>query len=306
VVNASYLLAYAPVSGYVFLNWTVTGGITVRDPYAIITCVTLSSNGTVTAFYRACDISLSSRHWKNESSNLGFISFGSNVYSLPKELTSVVPGDYALQYTVHNASYLFLQWLTHGLVIPWNFTSDTTTVTVLGDGTLTALYYLITEEKPPFENTWDTLYLDFGHTIVPPYSWSGSNGKLKPYNIGKIQVVEATSPATPDIYLERFINVTAYIRPNPPDNLKSIAMKLGFTYNGTYYLLGNILYTTGIQGVYWMQIDILSQAEFPSYFGLIPKGSTIILTITAEFYKQPWGTFFVYYGFNAPTHVELY
>ena len=82
-------------------------------------------------------------------------------------------------------------------------------------------------------------------------------------------------------------------------------MELGFKYNGTYYRLGSATYENAYQGVYLLQINILD-GQFPGHTGIIPKGSTIILTITVYFYKQPWGTFFVFYGPDQPTNVQLF
>ena len=315
VFNGSYLLEYRPAEGYTFLNWTTSGDIGVRDPLAPVTSVTINDNGTINAFYRkntspepiTINLVLNSRHWANTSFNLGFIKLGASAYALPKSLTGLARDDYFLQYTIHNESYAFLYWETPGEVIAWNYTSDTTTLTVFGNGTATAVYYLLKETKPPFNGTWDTLYVDYGYRLNPPFLWSTRSGHLPPsFSIGKDkQVCLLTSPLTPTIYLAPIVNVTAYLRPNPPENVKDITMELGFQYDGQYYYLGSVVYANAFQGVYTLHINV-ADGQFPGYTGVIPENSTISLTITITFYKQPWGTFFVYYGPDRPSCVELF
>jgi len=307
--SGEYLLEYVPAEGYTFLNWTTTGGITVEDPYSSMTVAAVTGKGTITAFYRGCKIFLNSRHWADLSSSLGYVKLGPTAYTLPKNLTGIAPGNYLLEYTVYNESYAFLWWEVSGGAIPWDFAGNSTSVTIFGDGTLTAVYYLISEGEPPVGGDWDTLYLDRGYRLNPPFLWSGQSGHVPPsFSQGKEkQVAVFYSPPTPTIILAPIVNVTAYIRLNPPESVKDITMELGYWYNGTYYLIGTTVYTDKSQGVYRMQIDIFKeQSEFPGLFGIIPKGSVIVLTATVTFFRSPWGTFFVYYGPDRPTNIELY
>jgi len=308
LLNGTYFLKYIPAEGYTFLNWTITGDIIVQDPYSSTTSVTLNGNGTITAFYRGCKVSLNSKQWMDLSFNLGKITLGASTYALPKNLTGLASGDYTLQYTLHNSSYIFLWWEFSGDVIPWNSTSSNTTLTIYGDGTVTAVYNLISEPPPPFIGDWSTLYVDTGYRLMPPFMWSGKSSHLPSrYNTGtgKYWAV-LDSPPTPTLYLARYVNVTAYVRPNPPWNAKDVSLELGFTYNGKYYLLGNRTFPVNSQGVYRFTIDIL-YGEFPEgYPGVIPEGSVILLTVTVTFFKQPWGDFKLFYGPNRPSCIELF
>jgi hypothetical protein len=315
VLNGTYLLKYIPAEGYTFLNWMVTGDIYANDPYANVTSLTINGNGNVTAFYRITapepgpesNLSLLSREWTDSSSNIGEIVIGVTSYSLPQEM-ELNAGDYQLRYVPPNSSYVFLWWETSGNVIPWNSTSDTTTLTIYGNGTVTAVYALTSEPLPPLIADWSTLYIDRDYEIVPPLAWSGSNGHLSSWasvGEGKQEAI-LTSPATPTLYPSRYVNVTAYVRVNPPSSAKDLTLELGFDYDNEPYKLGNGTFTVNDEGVYRLTIDILD-GEFPEgYFGVIPEGSVITITCTVTFFEPPWGNFFLYYGPDKPSQVELF
>jgi len=307
VLTGSYLLEYIPAEGFSFLKWTTTGNIVVENQYSSLTIVTVNGNGTITAIYRGCKVFLDSIAWDSSSQSLGKITLGSNIYTLPKNVTGLPAGDYLLQYSPHNDSYVFLWWEFSGDIVPWNSTSSNTTLTVYGDGAVTAVYGLISEPPPPFVGDWSTLYVDTGYRLMPPFMWSGKSSHLPSrYSTGTgKQWADLISPPTPTLYLARYVNVTAYVRPNPPWNAKDVTLELGFAYNGQYYFLGSGTYPINSQGVYTLEIDIL-YGQFPGEIGVIPEGSEIILTVTVTFFKEPWGTFFLYYGPKNPSRVELF
>jgi len=154
----SYILKYTPYnSSYAFLNWTTAGDIYVRNASAEITSLTINGNGTVTAFYyrgavpepTLVNVSLDSRDWTNSSFHLGNIMLGETTYTLPQMVEGLTIGDYPLQYTPDDSSYTFLWWEAIGEVIPWNNTSNSTTLTVYGDGTVVAVYVLLSEPIEP-------------------------------------------------------------------------------------------------------------------------------------------------------------
>ncbi len=69
------------------------------------------------------------------TNNLGFITFTSNLFSLPTDI-DVVPGSYQIAY---RSGYMFMRWETSGGIAVSNANSATTTVTVSGSGTLRAV-----------------------------------------------------------------------------------------------------------------------------------------------------------------------
>jgi len=317
VTLGTYSLEYIPATGFVFVNWTTTGKIAVTDPSSSLTSVTVSGSGTITAFYRGCIVTLNSRQWEEElGSNLGQTTLGSTTYGLPKYLTGLPRGEYVLRYTPFNESYVFMWWEVDNPsnVIVWNSTSQDTTVTLLDDGQITAVYDFMPEEPPPPPppGPWNILYVDARNKIVPPYMWSGKNSHLPSRastGLGKQEVI-LTSPPSPTIYLARFVTVTAYIRPNPPNApMRLVELELGFSYNGQYYRLGYAYFnvTTPASEVYQAQFDT-QFAEFTQEFGrgVIPEGSTIILSVYVTFVAPPGGTFFLFYGPNRPSNIQLF
>jgi len=305
--TGTYLLEYNPTAGYQFFNWTVTGSIIVQNLTAQTTNVTVNGNGTIRAFYRGCIVNLSSRHWQNSSYNLGTIAFGVVNYSLPGTLIGLPQTDYFLQYIPLNSSYVFQWWEQSGNVIPWNFTSNSTILTVYGDGNITAVYALITEPQPPFMGECNTLYVDKGPMLVPPFMWSLKSSHIPSWastGADKQEVV-VYSPPVPTIYLARYLNITAYVGIDPPWNAESLYLEFGYNYSGQYYLLGNGTFPISSDGVYRMTIDSLL-GEYPGEVGVIPEGSICKFWVVVTFYRQPWGTFKLYYGPNQPSRVELY
>jgi hypothetical protein len=316
VYLGTYLIEFTPAQGYTFLNWTATENITIADPHSQTTSVKIDALGTITAFYRGCKINLNSRYWESPSpTNLGQITLDTTTYTLPNAL-SLPSGDYALEYTPYNSSYVFLWWECEplGTVIPWDGQSIATTLTIHGDGNLTAVYDFTTEPTPPPPpGDWSTLFVDKDYKIVPPYMWSGKNSHLPSRastGLGKQEVI-LTSPPSPTIYLADLVNVTAYIRPNPPNApMRLVELELGFEYDGQYYTLGYAGFnvTTGrAQEVYSATFDI-QYGEFTQEYGrgVIPEGSTIIFKAYVTFVTPPGGTFFLYYGPNRPSNIQLF
>jgi hypothetical protein len=309
VNNGTYGIKYTPSEGYTFLNWTTSEGIHVEDPYSPQTMVTISDNGTITAFYSGCNILLDSIAWDGSSHSLGSITLGSNTYTrLPKTLTGLPRGDYMLQYLPHNESYVFLWWEYSGNIIVWDTSKSSTSLTVLGDGTILAVYGVASGPPPPNIGDWSTLYVDTGYTLVPPFMMSGKSSHLPSrYSTGTgKEIAWCTSPPTPELHLASLVNVTVYLRINPYWNVKDVTLELGFNYDGKYYLLGSTVFPVHTNETYSMTIDIFN-GEFPyGYFGIIPEGSEVVLIVTVTFFKQPWGTLFLYYGPNRPSRVELF
>jgi len=307
VLTGTYFLEYTPAAGYAFLNWTTTGGVTVQDPTSPTTSVNITGNAVITAFYRGCIVNLSSRHWQNSSYNLGTIAFGVVNYSLPGTLIGLPQTDYFLQYIPLNSSYVFQWWEQSGNVIPWNFTSNSTILTVYGDGNITAVYALITEPPPPFVGEWNTLYVDKGPILVPPFMWSLKSSHIPSWastGADKQEVI-VYSPPAPTIYLARYVNITAYVGIDPAWNAKSIDIEFGYNYSGQYYKLGNGTFPISSDGPYRMTIDS-TLGQYPGQVGVIPEGSIFKLWVVVTFYKQPWGTFKLYYGPNQPSRIDLF
>jgi hypothetical protein len=303
VAQGMYTIRYLPENGYTFLYWTTTSKITVLDATSSTTTVTVSGDGTITAFYRGCNVFLESREWNGATLNQGVILFGSTNYALSANVTGLAKGDYPLQYTP-DLGYVFMWWESTGDVAPLNGTSNATTLAVFGDGNVTAIYGA---SSPPPEGSWNTLYFAKGFWILPPPIDDHSSHESSRASTGTGKAIAIlNSTETPLLNLSSFVKITAYLGIDPPSNAKDVTMELGYTYDGHYYKLGSGTFTINSEGIYRLVIDTTT-GEFPSgYIGAIPEGSIISLDITVTFIKQPWGTLKIFYGPNNPSCIELY
>jgi len=316
VLTGTYFLEYTPATGYVFVGWNTTAGIVVQDPNSPATTVTINSNGTITAIYRGFEVFLSSRHWESSSYNLGNITLGTTTYTLPNT-THLAQGDYFLQYIPYNSSYVFLWWEPSGNVWPWNWTSNTTSLMVYGDGTITAVYSLGYVSPPSFPGEWGTLYL----ALLPP-----DKSMLLPYSMlpGQYfnprsstlpipprpywQYINVSSPAVPvDITLAKYVNTTLYIQ-LASGKAENITIQLSFTYNNVTHLLGSrTFYNLVGEGWYTHTIDtdMISKVDWPvPGEPIVPAGSVITLTAIVP---PNSGTLHIIYGWdNYQSRIELF
>ncbi|MEM4727650.1 MAG: hypothetical protein QXD04_05290, partial [Candidatus Bathyarchaeia archaeon] len=126
VAAGSYGVSYIPASGYAFINWTCSGQVSVENPYSRETRINVQGDGSITAYYRAFRIYLSSRDLNQTSDYLGSITLAGKNYSLPNDLkivdifTPFTPGDYEVIYNPYNSSYKFFCWESTGGVTPRN------------------------------------------------------------------------------------------------------------------------------------------------------------------------------------------
>jgi len=130
-----YEAHYFPASGYLFDHWETTGDITVPDSISNPTAVWVVGDGILRAIYRKARVHLESLEDTGATANIGKIIFGDTSYGLPNDI-STLTGSYPLQYL----GYLFDHWETTGNVSVSNSISNPTTVTVIGDGTVRAIY----------------------------------------------------------------------------------------------------------------------------------------------------------------------
>ena len=138
----TYPAQYNPPSGYVFDHWEVSGGVSVADPNAWSTSATITGSGTLRAIYReeiiTYTVHLESSQDNATSSNLGTIKFYGSTYSLPSDITKPA-GTYPIEYNA-DPGYVFDHWETTPGITVTNPNAESTTATISGDGTLTAIY----------------------------------------------------------------------------------------------------------------------------------------------------------------------
>jgi len=322
VSTGSYLLAYLPVNGYVFMNWGTTENILLVDASSQTTQVTINGSGSITATYSACKVGLYSEAWDGSSQNLGNITLGSNVYILPPNgvvLNSVLRNDYPLAFTLpYNSTYVFLNWTCQGNIIPWNSTDITTTVTVTGDGDITAFY-----GPSQFAGAGGTLYVDFGsrpntgsmrtaNQLSDKWLHGGPGDKIPSPASSPKQELDSNSTALPTNYVVTVIKATAYVDLSQGINPKDVTLEVGFYYGGQYYKLGASTFTVSNQavGVYVLNIDALDSwgdnwTQLPYGKGVIPAGSIFTMKVSVTFLTSPYGRFFLCYGSTYPSNISF-
>lgn len=237
----------------------------------------------------------------NSADHLGIITVDTNNYTLPNAADTAFD-NYSLHYWPQNSSYVFLWWEFDGGVIPWNSASENTTLTVFGDGNVTAVYGPLAETPPPFVGDWNILYLGMapGPALLPQYLWIPPAGKpaLPAPPIGQSPSTTVDSPPSPLIVLAQHVNVSIYVVPDPPGK-GDMTVELGFiSSNGTSYTVGTHTFGGVMEGWYTFRIDSKVQLS-------IPEGSVITLRVSIAFKSPTIGTFYLIYGANYPSRIEL-
>ncbi|MBS7653207.1 hypothetical protein KEJ13_08775 [Candidatus Bathyarchaeota archaeon] len=309
-VNGSlYQLEYIPDAGYSFVNWTSSGYITILDPSSPTTTASVSGNGSITAHYRALKILLKSRHRMNQlQENLGNTTLDGEVYTLPK-LLRILSGEHHVRYNPKNSSYTFIGWEAEGGVIPENSTSIETTLTLIGDGNLTALYDLTPDTPPQNDEDWSTLYVDSGYSLNPIFLCTNTSGKLTPpfsHGEDKQESILESPNTSKNITLADEVKIILHLRPNPPSSVKSINVTLSFRYEGVNYIIGNNSTSINSQGVYELIINA-TIGNYPNNNNKkVPEGSVFVMNVLVTLKGPPYGTLFFYYGPDKPSRIELY
>ncbi|MEM2904891.1 MAG: hypothetical protein QW057_02165 [Candidatus Bathyarchaeia archaeon] len=148
LTEGTYSLTFTPPPGYVFVNWTATGNITVENPYSPETTVTVTGGGNLTAFYQAAVPHLLAG-WSEQvgggNPKPGLLSLSDTQgQSLASGQTITYqyddPGLYVVTYTPNSAT-LFLNWRSEGNVtVESPFTQSTNVTVGEGGGNVIAVY----------------------------------------------------------------------------------------------------------------------------------------------------------------------
>ncbi len=310
-------LLYLEEPDYRFVNWTVqpTANLSVSSPFGNTT-LRISGDGNVTAYYvyRYSRLELTSRFdpFGGPSSapdELGWI-YVDSWYDLPA-VAQVKRGDHDLAYRVENSSYIFLVWESDGNVVISSIDEEVTKLNVTGDGKVTAIYSLKGEPPPPTAG-WETIYVDIDNKLHPYDLWTQDDGKLHPFSMGSYkQVTVLMSTPTPDLLIADLVIVSLYLRPNPPAGMKNATIELGFTWNDIDWTIGktDLLKQGPLEPDDFKEVPVDTRnGTYPyNITGFVPAGSTIICTLTVQFFDYwGWGTFFIFHGVDWPSRIELY
>ncbi len=145
-----YPLNFTTSAGYNLSYWNTSGLVTVANASSIITTANVSGNGTITAVYFNnsvinqtnqtinYSVFLTSQEYTSATMWLGQTVFNGTTYTLPY-LASVPAATYNISY-IAAANYTFDHWNTTGLITVANQYAISTNATVIGNGTIVAVY----------------------------------------------------------------------------------------------------------------------------------------------------------------------
>lgn len=317
-----YRLEYIPAEGYVFLNWTTNGNVWVADSTSQVTNLIVNGDGSITAFYRGCKITLNSRQWDNSTFNLGLIILGTHQPPyLNWTYTGVARGNYSLQYIVKNSSYQFQWWEFTGNIVEFEDSYRTSTkATIYEDADLTAVYSFVSKPPPPIAGEWGTLYLAKNPPLLrtddamiipfdalPNSYWTGKESTLPIPPKPSWQYLYINSPEIPEnLFLAQQVNVSLYIQlaSGKADN---ITIELSFTYNNTKYVIGNhTFYNLVGEGwyIYHINTTAIDKTNWPyQNAAIIPEGSTCTFMVAVP---PDSGTLHIVWSEEKQSRIELF
>ena len=134
IFGDSVQLTAIPASGWVFSGWSGDGSGNTPSFF-----ITMDRAKSVTAtFTQLFEISLGSREVNGTTKNLGKINFDNSNVTLTQNI-STRPGDYLVSFKVTDL-YFFVGWEVIGELTLQSPITNPTTVTVRGNGSITAIY----------------------------------------------------------------------------------------------------------------------------------------------------------------------
>jgi hypothetical protein len=133
----NYSCQYTPASGYQFVKWETSGGVSVPSATANPTTVTVSNNGTLRALYKIIQCQVT---FYTEPAGLGFnITFLGQTYH--NNTTGTFPYGTSNLATANAAkNWTFDHWEATGNIKVSSMKDSSTTVTITCGGTLKAIF----------------------------------------------------------------------------------------------------------------------------------------------------------------------
>ena len=140
VKDASFSIGATAKTGYVFLNWTGSTGVTVADPTAAATTAISGVDATITANFTQ------SQGQANLTMAVSPASGGTTTPSAGTTTTVDIGQAQSITATPANSSYQFSGWTASGPATIKDSQSAGTTVTLAGDSTVTANFSQVTSQ----------------------------------------------------------------------------------------------------------------------------------------------------------------
>jgi hypothetical protein len=287
-----------------FLGFSVSGPLNIteqHDSWAMIRVLD-EGYGKIVALYTSylppamCYVNVSSQEIHGESSNKGVVEIievngtpNGTKYNLSETGPVVLAFPYnstVLMCYYPECGYVFKYWFLSGGLTCNDTSSQTITVRVLGNGTLTALYEVSRPEN------WRIVYINPAkgrEGFVLALTELEKEYEIHPISYGQDTQSGTSTETTPTLMLGDVVKVILYARATSRD--VGLNVTLGYYYNDVFHLIGSNT-TTVVRSkdyvVYTITIKPLIKA--------IPEGSKFVLILKRSATDTGGGTLHVLCG----------
>jgi hypothetical protein len=299
VLNVSF-----EVVNKTFLGFSVSGPLNITEQHDFWAMIRVLDKGygKIVALYTSylppamCYVNVSSQEIHGESSNKGVVEIievngtpNGTKYNLSETGPVVLAFPYnstVLMCYYPECGYVFKYWFLSGGLTCNDTSSQTITVRILGNGTLTALYEVSRPEN------WRIVYINPAkgrEGFVLALTELEKEYEIHPISYGQDTQSGTSTETTPTLMLGDVVKVILYARATSRD--VGLNVTLGYYYNDVFHLIGSNT-TTVVRSsdyvVYTITIEPLTKA--------IPEGSKFVLILERAATDTGGGTLHVLCG----------
>jgi hypothetical protein len=299
VLNVSF-----EVVNKTFLGFSVSGPLNITEQHDFWAMIRVLDKGygKIVALYTSylppamCYVNVSSQEIHGESSNKGVVEVievngtpNGTKYNLSETGPVVLAFPYnstVLMCYYPECGYVFKYWFLSGGLTCNDTSSQTITVRILGNGTLTALYEVSRPEN------WRIVYINPAkgrEGFVLALTELEKEYEIHPISYGQDTQSGTSTETTPTLMLGDIVRVILYARATSRD--VGLNVTLGYYYNDVFHLIGSNT-TTVVRSsdyvVYTITIEPLTKA--------IPEGSKFVLILERAATDTGGGTLHVLCG----------
>jgi hypothetical protein len=299
VLNVSF-----EVVNKTFLGFSVSGPLNITEQHDFWAMIRVLDKGygKIVALYTSylppamCYVNVSSQEIHGESSNKGVVEVievngtpNGTKYNLSETGPVVLAFPYnstVLMCYYPECGYVFKYWFLSGGLTCNDTSSQTITVRILGNGTLTALYEVSRPEN------WRIVYINPAkgrEGFVLALTELEKEYEIHPISYGQDTQSGTSTETTPTLMLGDVVKVILYARATSRD--VGLNVTLGYYYNDVFHLIGSNTMTVVRSSdyvVYTITIEPLTKA--------IPEGSKFVLILERAATDTGGGTLHVLCG----------
>jgi len=299
VLNVSF-----EVVNKTFLGFSVSGPLNITEQHDFWAMIRVLDKGygKIVALYTSylppamCYVNVSSQEIHGESSNKGVVEVievngtpNGTKYNLSETGPVVLAFPYnstVLMCYYPECGYVFKYWFLSGGLTCNDTSSQTITVRILGNGTLTALYEVSRPEN------WRIVYINPAkgrEGFVLALTELEKEYEIHPISYGQDTQSGTSTETTPTLMLGDIVKVILYARATSRD--VGLNVTLGYYYNDVFHLIGSNTMTVVRSSdyvVYTITIEPLTKA--------IPEGSKFVLILERAATDTGGGTLHVLCG----------